>query len=221
MISRLPPWVWGGAWAMAFIAGIVNVVGILGLDHQALTHLTGNTTLLSAALADADLSRAAHFASVLAAFLGGAVLSGMIVQGDSLVLGRHYGVALALESAMLFGAVIVLSRSATLATLMAAFACGLQNAMASTYSGAVVRTTHVSGMFTDLGIGIGHLLRGAPADRKRIALCALIIFGFFAGGLAGAFLFDAIAERALLVPAVLTAAVAIGYVAYASWMRRR
>lgn len=220
MISRLPPWVWVGAWAMAFIAGIVNVVGILGLDHQALTHLTGNTTLLSAALAEADVAAAVHFASVLAAFLGGAVLSGLIVQGDSLVLGRRYGVALAVESAMLFGAVAMLPRSVATATLMAACACGLQNAMASTYSGAVVRTTHVSGLFTDLGIGLGNLLRGAPADGKRIALCALIILGFFMGGLAGARLFDAVAERALLLPAVLTAAAALGYVAYASWTRR-
>lgn len=35
---------------------------------------------------------------------------------------------------------------------------GLQNAMMSTYSGAVIRTTHVSGMFTDLGIFLGHFL---------------------------------------------------------------
>jgi len=45
MISRLPRWVWVGAWALAFIAGIVNVVGLLGFDHQTITHLTGTDFL--------------------------------------------------------------------------------------------------------------------------------------------------------------------------------
>ena len=41
MISKLSRWVWAGAWALAFVAGIVNVVGLLGYEHQAVTHLTG------------------------------------------------------------------------------------------------------------------------------------------------------------------------------------
>lgn len=44
MIAKLSRWVWGGAWALAFVAGMVNVVGLLGFEHQAVTHLTGTTT---------------------------------------------------------------------------------------------------------------------------------------------------------------------------------
>ena len=44
MISKLSRWVWAGAWALAFVAGMVNVVGLLGFEHQAVTHLTGTTT---------------------------------------------------------------------------------------------------------------------------------------------------------------------------------
>ena len=74
--------------------------------------------------------------------------------------------------------------------LAAAMACGLQNAMATTFSGAVVRTTHLSGsMFTDLGIGLGHLLRGLPLQVRRLTLSGLIISGFLAGGVIGAWLF--------------------------------
>ena len=43
MAERLAPWVWVGAGALAGVAGIVNVVGFLGFQHQAITHLTGNT----------------------------------------------------------------------------------------------------------------------------------------------------------------------------------
>jgi uncharacterized membrane protein YoaK (UPF0700 family) len=67
----------------------------------------------------------------------------------------------------------------------AACATGLQNAMASAYSGAVVRTTHVSGMFTDLGIYLGHALRGLPINMKRLQLSFLVISGFLCGGIFG------------------------------------
>ena len=54
MISQLPRWVWSGAWLLAFIGGMVNVVGLLGFEHQAVTYLTGTTSMLSAALAALD-----------------------------------------------------------------------------------------------------------------------------------------------------------------------
>lgn len=34
MISKLPRWVWTGTWVLAFVAGIINVVGFLGFEHQ-------------------------------------------------------------------------------------------------------------------------------------------------------------------------------------------
>jgi hypothetical protein len=40
MIAKLPKWIWFGAWAPAFNAGMINVVGLLGFERQAVTHLT-------------------------------------------------------------------------------------------------------------------------------------------------------------------------------------
>jgi uncharacterized membrane protein YoaK (UPF0700 family) len=65
MISKLPRWVWTGAWALAFVGGIVNVVGLLGFEHQAVTHLTGTTSMLAAALASLDGAAALHFAAII------------------------------------------------------------------------------------------------------------------------------------------------------------
>jgi uncharacterized membrane protein YoaK (UPF0700 family) len=165
---QLPRWVWIGAGALACIAGMVNAVGFLGFEHQAITHLTGTTTLLGAAIASGDMRAATGLAGVALAFVVGAALGAMIVQDATLKLGRRYGVALAVESLLLFAAVLLFRRQDVAGAWLAAMACGVQNAMATTYSGAVVRTTHLSGMFTDLGIGLGHALRrrcpcsGAP-----------------------------------------------------------
>ena len=211
---QLPPWVWVGAAALSCVAGMVNVVGYLGFEHQAITHLTGTTTLLGAALTAGDSRSALHLLGVIVAFVAGAAISATIVQDSTLRLGRRYGVALALESAMLFAAVPLFQHGKLAGALLAAAACGLQNAMATTYSGAVVRTTHVSGKFTDLGIGLGHALRGMPLAKRRLMLSGLIIVSFFAGGAIGAWLFRAIGYGALLVPAASTGIVGVVYGAY-------
>lgn len=214
MISKLPNWVWTGTWVLAFLAGIVNVVGLLGFGHQAITHLTGNTSFLAEAVATSDLSAVLHFAALIGSFVAGAVISGFLIEDTTLQLGHRYGVALLLVSALLFVSVPLLESKSVYGTYAAACAMGLQNAMASTYSGAVVRTTHVSGMFTDLGIFLGHALRGLPVDMRRLRLCVLVISGFFSGGVAGTFAFQAFSYSALLLPASLTAAISIAYALY-------
>lgn len=211
---QLPRWVWIGAGALACVAGMVNAVGYLGFEHQAVTHLTGTTTLLGAALAGDDMRAATSLAGVAVAFMVGCALSGMIVQDATLRLGRRYGVALALESALLFASAYLFHRNSVSGAWLAAMACGLQNAMATTYSGAIVRTTHLSGMFTDLGIGLGHALRGLPLQRRRLSLCALIISAFLVGGVFGAVLFARVGTDALLLPATLTGVVGVGYAIY-------
>jgi hypothetical protein len=86
--------------------------------------------------------------------------------------------------------------------------------MVSTYSGAVVRTTHLSGMFTDLGVFLGHWLRRLPVDTRRLRLCFLAIAGFRGGGVAGAAAFHRLSYAALLIPAALTAATSLVYGLY-------
>jgi uncharacterized membrane protein YoaK (UPF0700 family) len=173
MSLHLPRWVWIGAITLACVAGMVNVIGYLGFEHQAVSHLTGTTSLLGAALARGDLRAVGHLWGVLIAFCLGAMLSGLIIQDQTLKLGRRYGVVLALEAALLLAAIPLFKQEQIWGALLAAVACGLQNAMVTTYSGSAVRTTHVSGMFTDLGIGLGHLLRGMPLPVRRLAVTSL------------------------------------------------
>ena len=214
MAERLATWVWVGAAALACVAGIVNVIGYLGFQHQAITHLTGNTSLLGAALVAGDGHTSMQLFGAIGAFVAGAALNGLIIQADALQLGRRYGLVLTIESLLLIVAVPMFQRQNLAGPLIAAVACGLQNAMATTYSGAVVRTSHISGMFTDLGIMIGHAIRGAPLARRRMALSALVISFFFLGGLAGSLLFSASAYQSLYLPAAITGTVGIAYLVY-------
>lgn len=214
MISKLPRWIWAGTWMLAFIAGMVNVVGLLGFEHQAITHLTGTTSMLGAAIASGDPSVSLHFAFLIGAFVLGCALSGFIIQDRTLKLGRRYGVALALVSMFLFASVPLLERGNAYGMYAAACACGLQNAMVSTYSGAIVRTTHLSGMFTDLGIFLGHYARNLPVDSRRLRLCVTVISGFLLGGIVGTTMFKSLGYSALRIPAALTATSSVAYMIY-------
>ena len=218
---QLPRWVWVGAGLLACVAGMVNVVGYLSFEQQAVTHLTGTTTLLGEAVAKRDLHAISRLAGVALAFMAGAALSGMIVQDSTLKLGRRYGVALVLESLLLFAAIPLFMQGRLAGPLLAAMACGLQNAIATTYSGAVIRTSHLSGMFTDLGIGLGHALRGMPLQKRRLLLCGLIISGFFTGAVLGALLFVRFGYAALAVPATITGSIGLGYAAHRQLQLRR
>jgi uncharacterized membrane protein YoaK (UPF0700 family) len=214
VITRLPRWVWIGGGVLAFVGGMVNVVGLLGFEHQAVSHLTATTSRLSAAVALRDMSTIWPTLRLTLAFFGGAMLSGWLIRGTALMLGRRYATALLFEAFLLVAAFILLNREDELGMYLCCAACGLQNAMASTYSGAIVRTTHMTGLFTDLGTACGQRLAGTPFDRRRIALYVTLIGGFAAGGFAGALLFGLLGYATLLLPAVITGATALAYHAF-------
>ena len=221
VLRQLPRWAWIGGGVLAFIAGIVNAAGYMGFRHQSITNLTGSTSLLGVSLGTADGAEAWHWGLSIGAFVAGAILSGMIVQQRTLKLGRRYGVALVLESLLLFAAVPLLDAGSSLGLYLASMGAGLQNGMASTYSGMVFRTTHVSGMFTDLGIYIGQRLRGLEVDTLRIRVCVLVVTTFTLGSAVGALLFRVLGERTLLIPAVLTGLCGASYGLYCQYTAGR
>lgn len=205
MLSKpIPRWILLGGMALAMIAGGVNAVGLLGAHAQPFSHLSGNVTTTAAELARADWQHARHVALIVTFFFLGCVASGLIIREHTLKAGRRYGAALMVEAALLLAATYFLRHGSAGGEYLVTMACGLQNAMATSYSGAVVRTTHVTGIITDLGLAIGVAARGQRVDRRRLGLYSTLLAGFFIGGLGGGWLFLRLGYDALLIPAALT-----------------
>lgn len=211
MINKLPKWVEIGGFFLAFTAGSVNSVGLLGFKHQAVSHLTGVSTFFSLEVAGADWWEVFHLWVVALAFLVGAIFSGFVVGNTALKLGRRYSLALAIEALLLIAAAVALFLNKPSGYFFASAACGLQNAMTSSYSGAVVRTTHVSGLFTDIGIMLGMRLRGQKIDQRRVLLYLILISGFVLGGVVGALIYQQVESMALLMPAAIALLLSICY----------
>lgn len=211
MITKLPAWAPAGSAALALIAGMINAVGFLSFQHQGVTHLTGSTTLLGIALAKGDQAGTWHLLAIAASFVAGCVVSGALLQDSTLRLGRRYGVALVVESALLLCAIPLLTDLNMLGAYLTSAACGLQNGMASNYTGAVLRTTHVSGAFTDIGIFLGQRLRSVPGDARRAKLCLMITSAFLFGSVIGAVGYFRWSYTILYVPALAVGAVGLVY----------
>jgi len=213
VISKLPKWVEYGTFFLALLAGITNSVGLLGFQHQSISHLSGTATLLGTQLLAFNDSTW-HLLYIVISFVLGSSLSSLIVGCTALKLGRRYNFALLLESFLLFSAMFVLNEGSQWGHYFASAACGLQNGLVTTYSGAVVRTTHVTGVLTDLGIMLGMKLKGEAIHHRRLALYLFIIFGFIIGGVIGGFSFPMLGINTLAIPATLCALLAFSYSLY-------
>jgi uncharacterized membrane protein YoaK (UPF0700 family) len=203
MPHRLPAWVETGAFFLALAAGAVNAIALLGFNHQGVSHLSGISTQIGVDISVANFSAAMHLALMVLSFALGASISGVVVGSEPLKLGRGYSICLFGEAALLLASMWLLGSGSTTGQYIAAAACGLQNAMTSTFTGAVVRTTHVTGIVTDLGVSFGLWLRGESAGQRRLVIYLVLIVGFIAGGVVGALGFGGWGFYALVAPAIV------------------
>lgn len=214
MLQNLPAWVGVGAFILAFAAGSMNVFTLESVMHQAVTHHSGSSSSMMLALSFGKFGIAFHLLALILAFVVGSVLSGFIIRDYHLRLGRRYGVSLMIESAAILAAWSVVGPCPFAAQLLLSAASGLQNAMATTYSGAIVRTTHMTGIYTDIGVLIGNRLAGIPMPKRKLRLLSGILAGFLLGGFASGLLYPWIGNAVLALPAVITGALGISYYAY-------
>jgi uncharacterized membrane protein YoaK (UPF0700 family)/anti-anti-sigma regulatory factor len=217
--------------SLSWIAGYTNVVTLMTTGHV-VSHVTGNTTYFGNAFAAANRPWAAYYAFLLASFFLGAVLSAFMTEGARR-RGRpsKYVLPMAVEAVLLVVFAIGVELHARVTpdeirtlywiTGVAALAMGLQNATITRISGAVVRTTHLTGVVTDLGLeGVQFLLwyrdrlKGMKPDRlgrvlritqrhptfQRLALLASIFGSFIFGVCAATVVFSRFPAQAMGAP---------------------
>ncbi|MCK0125400.1 DUF1275 domain-containing protein [Gelidibacter sp. F2691] len=184
---------------LSFVAGIVNVTGFLAYQELT-THVTGHFALFIRDVADFKWWQGTIYFLYIFAFLFGSFVSSVLIENYK--ENRKLNVFVLptlLESAILIGIAIVSNFNHTftphLTVCLLLFAMGLQNSLVTKISDAVVRTTHLTGLFTDLGIELSQLLfpKSHPNRnhlKANIKLRLFIICFFFMGGIIGGFLYS-------------------------------
>jgi len=197
---------------LSLSAGIVNACGFLGFSVLT-TNVTGHAALFAERLVMEDWKASRVVALWMFLFLAGAFFSSLIINR----IGRNqrfsYVIPLLVEMTvfLLIGFLgyrydrSLVAREIFAGSLL--FVMGMQNAMVSMVSGAEVRTTHLTGTFTDLGIELAQWTRAPEEERRalnvKLKLHATIITCFLSGALTGACAFRYLSYRSLFLPFIL------------------
>ena len=203
---------------LCFVAGASNAGGFLAVG-QYTSHMSGIVSSVADNLVLGQLQLAlAGIAAVLAFVLGAMTTAWMVNWGLRRNLQSAYGRPLLLEAFLLlvfglFGTGINFFASlfAPLTVLLLCFIMGLQNAVITKISHAEIRTTHITGLVTDLGIELGKLFyinrltrdTLVVANRQRLGIHLWLIASFFIGGLSGAIGFKSLGYYATIPLSVL------------------
>jgi uncharacterized membrane protein YoaK (UPF0700 family) len=207
------------AWTLAAIAGALNASGFYAVGLYS-SNMTGNISSLADHAALADMTIAGTYLALVAIFIFGAAVSALLINvGRRRDIASIYAFSILAEGillTMLGCADLWLSGSGhdPLLAYGLSFLMGLQNAVVTRISNARVRTTHVTGMVTDIGIELGNLLdlilhqdkghaEAAAFNKEKLWLHSLTVTSFLLGGIGGVMLYQRIGAYLLFAAAAM------------------
>lgn len=199
---------------LSLVAGIVNITGVLSVQVLT-TNVTGHFAFFAEDLSASQYSIAIRYLFFILSFLLGAFVSNVLIEITARIRPQYtYTLPITIETLILLAVALLGSRGllALYHTQIIAcsllFAMGLQNALVTKVSRSVVRTTHLTGLFTDLGIELSQLFFYRKATErhqlsKGIYLKLAIIACFFLGCIVGGFAYRSLQMHTLIVAAIL------------------
>lgn len=202
---------------LACIAGAVNAAGFQATGLFS-ANMTGNVSALSDYVGLGRFGLATFFGSLVAAFIAGAFGSGLLIEfGRRRGVKAIYAYSITVEAGLLvivgiFDLTLPTSGQGVTLVLCLSFIMGIQNAASTRISHARVRTTHVSGMATDIGLGLAALVV-SPPDRPaavaRLKLYSSTIIAFVLGGIVGVISYVNAGGALFIIAAAVLFAVAV------------
>ena len=199
---------------LSLVAGIVNSVGVLAISTLT-TNVTGHFAYFAEEFSIGHYTKAIPFLLFILFFFLGAFVSNSCIE--IAVLNKKKYIHTAPMFLEIFLLVIVgfwndwnfsTTENTNLIAYLLLFSMGLQNALVTKISQSTVRTTHLTGLFTDLGIETSQYFfyrqhPNAVKLKKNIFLKLSIIVFFFVGCITGTLLFYQMDLKTLLVAALL------------------
>jgi uncharacterized membrane protein YoaK (UPF0700 family) len=208
-----PKWVIVGGCGLAFLGAAVNACYLIQLGTS-VSHLTGDVSkvAMNAVEGHAHISTAiTHLITAAVSFVLGASTAGYFIHHPNIEFSRPYGRSIMAIGLCLVGAHFSLTAMPVLSICLASFACGFQNALATHYRGMVLRTTHITGLLTDLGTSLGMKLKGHQIALWKLMVPTCLVVSFFCGAVFGSILVIFTHAPALLILAAIYLAGGIGW----------
>lgn len=172
-----------GGCLLAFGASFLNT-GFIIVTGTSVSHLTGDIARIGSGISTLGSGNAFEILNVATATLGfitGATISGFLLHHPTIEISKPYGRILSFLGALLIAAHFSHREFPLVGIAIASAVCGVQNALASRYRGVVLRTTHLTGIFTDFGIHLGMKLRGHHIEAWKLLIPVCITASFLVG----------------------------------------
>ncbi len=193
---------------LSFVAGLVNVAGFLAVQRLT-TNVTGHFAFFADEVFKLNFWAGFIYFLYIFFFFLGAFLSGFLVEfilirnENNIYIIPTITEIIILLLVAIFGNNLIAKNSNIIACSLL-FAMGLQNSLVTKISNATVRTTHLTGLFTDLGIELSQLFFYKQLVFKAklyasIKLRLTIISFFFIGGIIGGFVYAKIKLNVLFI----------------------
>ncbi len=210
---------------LSFVAGMVNITGFMALERLT-TNVTGHFAYFMREVYQFNVWEGAEYLFYLLSFLFGSLVSSLLIElANKKQKLNRYVLPIIVEVLVLISVPIINQFSHTeipfikdLEVCLLLFAMGVQNSFVTKISNTVVRTTHLTGLFTDLGIELSQLIvrNKHSGVLSSIKLRMFIIAFFFIGGIAGGMFYVSITINTLFIAAgVLVMALFLDNLSYA------
>jgi uncharacterized membrane protein YoaK (UPF0700 family) len=200
----------GIASLLSFVAGVVNVAGFIAVQRLT-TNVTGHFAYFVDEIFKLNFWKGFVYFLYIFFFFLGSFVSNLLVEIISKKNENYvFIIPTIIESVILFGGAFFgqffISKNPDVLAFCLLFAMGLQNSLVTTISNATVRTTHLTGLFTDLGIELSQLFFYKHKEQKdkllsSIKLRLTIISFFFVGGIIGGVFYSTLGLYVLAIAA--------------------
>ncbi len=197
---------------LSFVAGLVNVVGFLSVQRLT-TNVTGHFAYFVDEFFRFQFSKSIIYLLYILFFLIGSFFSNFLIEIVARTKERNIFILPVLIEILILIAIgllgqLVLMKHPDIIALALLFSMGLQNSLITTLSNTMVRTTHLTGLFTDLGIELSQLFFYKTPEQKKqlrgnIKLRLRIIIFFFLGGTFAGFIYYKTQLYSLLFGAII------------------
>lgn len=205
--------------ALAFNSGFINGCTLLTSHPQAVSHVTGTTSHAGINLALGNFSLFGTQIAIVMSFMSGASITGYWMPANSFQLGRQYGPLFLIGSVLLSFACAISYHfpESNWYFFFAAAASGLQNGMTTKYSGNIIRTTHLTGSVTDIGLVLGRIISGNNEDLWKLQVLLPITVSFFGGGFVSVYIVERMGKLSLLINVLTFFTVGLVYSIFVSY----
>ncbi|MCF6808438.1 DUF1275 domain-containing protein, partial [Thiotrichales bacterium 19S9-11] len=171
-------WIYISVILLPLNGGFINAATLISFLHNSVGYVTGNLAYAGTYYAEENYVMFLKMILLIFSFLLGSIISGLIIKNEYYNKDHRYSANLILQLLLVVISIYLMRYNLSYCGYLLAATMGLQNSMTTHYGSALIRTTHMTGTVTDLGILISYWLKRKHVSFWKIKIYLILIISF-------------------------------------------